>query len=405
MTRWIVLVGALALASPVSAMRWPLTNGNQQHAVTGTVGEYRATGSPHFHDGVDITTAPTSQGPNIFSVSDGTIVNLVRNGNSNDFIAVRSGQQVFIYFHMTPDAGLSKNDSVSAGDFLGDIASFTPAHLHFKQTDLFNTQILNSLLSPTGGLSPYSDAAPTSVSSTTFFDGASAVGGNSISISSPVANAYLRIRAKASDAQSLGSSNVGIFSIGYQVVNNDTGATVINKPIQQSYQGILGLIVNIPDIAYDTTVSNNSNYYYFPNDQVAVVTPVDLRNLPDATYRICVIANDLKGNGGSECKTYRLDRTAPDSGLRNGNGASLFDGGASSMTIITVTSTDTFGLKQIAISGPTSDSRNVTGLTATETFTGLSDGQYTAVVTDLALNQRSMSFIIGRDQFLVEGRV
>lgn len=120
--------------------------------------------------------------------------------------------------------------------------------------------------------------------------------------------------------------------------------------------------------------------------------------LSEGWHYLCIKGYDLSGSqfrlSANTCFNFAIDRVQPDGGMRDGNGASLFDGGASSMTTLTVTSTDTYGLARIAISGPTSDSRNVSGLTATETFAGLSEGQYTAVITDLASNQRSMSAII-----------
>lgn len=107
-----------------------------------------------------------------------------------------------------------------------------------------------------------------------------------------------------------------------------------------------------------------------------------------------MLAKDIKNNGGARCQSLTVDRTAPTQGLIDANGASLYNGGASSMTTITVTSTDTFGLAQITLVGPTPGTHSVTGYTATEVFSGLANGSYTASVTDLAGNVSVSAFII-----------
>lgn len=76
-------------------------------------------------------------------------------------------------------------------------------------------------------------------------------------------------------------------------------------------------------------------------------------------------------------------------------GGEVSDGAAISSTTIIVSSTETAtgsGLKKIVLSGPTSASRSVSGLTATETFSSLADGSYSVAVYDKAGNYRSAGF-------------
>jgi len=94
-----------------------------------------------------------------------------------------------------------------------------------------------------------------------------------------------------------------------------TNALLLDRSIQQSYGTLLANRVNNPEIAYDTTTSDISTYYYFANNWVNSAQPLDLRSFADGTYKICVVAKDLKGNGGdiqnqrgAECKTVHLQR-------------------------------------------------------------------------------------------------
>ena len=97
---------------------------------------------------------------------------------------------------------------------------------------------------------------------------------------------------------------------------------------------------------------------------------------------------------------------APIMAITTTGGGTVNNGDAISSNTITITGTEEAtgsGLMQITLN---TDVRAESGLTASETFSSLADGAYTATVTDLAGNTvQAIGFIIGRDQFLVEGRV
>jgi hypothetical protein len=56
-----ILLGSSLLFS--QTLKWPMDNQNSQHRIGGTLGEYRSTGSPHFHDGVDVSTSASQPPP------------------------------------------------------------------------------------------------------------------------------------------------------------------------------------------------------------------------------------------------------------------------------------------------------------------------------------------------------
>jgi hypothetical protein len=120
----------------------------------------------------------------------------------------------------------------------------------------------------------------------------------------------LNIRAQANDVQSQGSSYVGVYQIGYQVFNANTGqlATdnngnvldLFNPPNgpRQTYPLIPVGLLDLPGDAYDTTVSHGGStgesprfqFFYFANNPINTTTAFNLSNLPVGNYNVCVIA-------------------------------------------------------------------------------------------------------------------
>ncbi|MBI3298120.1 MAG: M23 family metallopeptidase [Elusimicrobia bacterium] len=400
------ILGAVLLIPVMSglghALRWPLANSNGPHSITGTLGEYRDTlGFPHFHDGVDITTAATGGGSSVHSVLAGTVAGLLATGGGSNFVKVRSTASavIFVYVHVNPDAGLSVGDSVAEGEEIGQINNAAPPHIHFKQTNLAETQILNSLMTPGGGLSNYADTMLPQVSSVIVFNANS---GAQLDISSPVAPGNFRIRAKAKDLQSLGSSNVGIFSIGYQLFNADSNTLYISAFPRQAYSLIEASRIDSPEIAYDTTASqgsgSNFNFYYFANNMIGLSTPLELSSQVDRNLRLCVLAKDVRGNGGNvaaqqgaKCESFRIDGTMPSVSLRKTDGTPVDNNGATNETSIVVAATDTFGLQKFVLSGPTSSTETISGaLTHTHTFGSLTANSTTPYVVEATSGVFSM---------------
>lgn len=90
-------------------MPWPLDNPTGPYRIGGTLGEYRSTGTPHFHDGVDISTTGAA---NVAAMQAGTVVAAVTNG-VDSFVSVTVGWISYIYYHVTPAAGITAGVSVS----------------------------------------------------------------------------------------------------------------------------------------------------------------------------------------------------------------------------------------------------------------------------------------------------
>jgi len=97
---------------------------------------------------------------------------------------------------------------------------------------------------------------------------------------------------------------------------------------------------------------------------------------------------------------------APSMTVTTTGGGSVTNGAAISSTTIYVAATEEStgsGLMKIVLTGPSGTSRDVSGLTANETFSSLSDGEYSVTVYDNAGNHPStLGFTIGFKHFLDE---
>ena len=326
--RLLVMFFLFPLARVGHSYQWPIPNsqGLVQQPINSTLGEYRDTTTsacpgpcPHFHDGVDIGG---SAGTDVFAVVGGTVVAVQSDatGSTGDgFVTIQMASGRFTYFHILPNATtLALNSSVQTGQFLGTIASIAHPHLHFKETDL-SGNVLNPLRA--GALTPYSDTTLPQVLSVQLLNANAPAGSPPIGPAVGASVPALDIRAQAHDLQSLGSQNVGVYQIGYQIGNLDTGNQTSNFP-EQTYLTIPSGLIFSPGNAYDTTISQGGfngifQFDYFASNPINAQTPLSLGSLADGHYQICVLAADIKGNQNavvnnpSACASMILDRTPP----------------------------------------------------------------------------------------------
>ncbi len=321
---WFFL-SLLLIGTPAGAYQWPLSPFNTQHPINSVLGEYRDTGTatcpgpcPHFHDGVDVGAL---QGTTIYVSVDGTVTS---GGILPYYVEVQTLSGNFFYIHINPNQALvtqvQKQGTVSvfAGQTILGTINFSPPHLHFKETDL-SGNVLNPLRA--GALTPYSDTTPPQVLSVQLLNANAPAGSPPIGPAVGASVPALDIRAQAHDLQSLGSQNVGVYQIGYQIGNLDTGNQTSNFP-EQTYLTIPNGLIFSPGDAYDTTISQGGfngiyQFYYFASNPVSASTPLNVSGLAEGHYQICVLAADIKGNQNavvnnpSACASMILDRTPP----------------------------------------------------------------------------------------------
>ncbi|MCK4251220.1 hypothetical protein KAX97_07215 [candidate division WOR-3 bacterium] len=114
------------------ALYWPIVYGSyEEQKITSNFGEYRSTGTHHFHDGVDLEPYA------------GTVLGTWVWGVENEYIWQISESGHYLktwwhdYHHINPENGLSPNDPVDPTCQLGEIDySGDPPHLHWNARTL-----------------------------------------------------------------------------------------------------------------------------------------------------------------------------------------------------------------------------------------------------------------------------
>jgi PKD repeat protein len=156
---WVVLILSNSVYS-YSQYQWPFPNPSQQALVFGSVGEYRDTGTPRFHQGVDL-----SNGTNyaVHAINSGTVDTNGLTGALGVITVTSSDGTEISYIHTDALPGIGRTiTTVSIGDQIGTMGVQTNIHLHLESD---NINFLDH------NLNPYVDNAPPYFSSTTIPNG------------------------------------------------------------------------------------------------------------------------------------------------------------------------------------------------------------------------------------------
>jgi len=258
---------------------WPLAPQNEQHAVSGTFGEYRSGPPPHFHDGTDI---PGTEGTAVYAVASGEVLWLEESGYSS---GVRVGR--FAYVHIIPRADLSLGDYVNQGELVG--YTNYANHVHFKDGGGASSYATRNALLPVDGLEPFEDNYHTGVLGIWFFrdNTPDQIPSNSLT-------GIVDVVARAIDTTNLGATgqNNGVFSIGYALLTEDTSSFVIPPHIPFIFD-TLPPSSALPYTYYENW-SNTSEYYYIVTNEFSGNSYLDFTTIPPGNYTLAVIASDTR---------------------------------------------------------------------------------------------------------------
>ena len=298
------------------ALDWPIKVGGSfstPSPINATLGEYRDTApGPHFHNGVDISAG---NGTAVYSILAG------KASVADDTVSVASASVVLSYVHISPVAELN-GKNVAAHQLLGHVAG---GHLHL--TEQSSNSYQNSLRA-SGGLTGYTDNSLPQVWDVKLYDLAEPGLETPLGAVIPPGVESIVVIARALDKQdSGGSQNTGVYEIGYKIID-ETGQVADNgfSPPRQSYSSILTSSYEWPYHAYDTESSKgvgtgSLEAYYYANNNIDADVPVDVSELSAGSYRLYVLAKDIKGHGaniqtnqGADYKQFYLctDCTIPE---------------------------------------------------------------------------------------------
>ena len=118
----IIFFYLISVKIAVSQVAWPLSQFNEQHAVVGSVGEYRNTN--RFHRGTDISGTG-----NVYAINSGEVTDITDEGTNNETVWVGN----IAYVHVVHSIGIKKGKTVTAGvTVLGTVYS---NHVHIQQNN------------------------------------------------------------------------------------------------------------------------------------------------------------------------------------------------------------------------------------------------------------------------------
>lgn len=292
----IILIIFFSLTVSLFAYRWPKQNSNDPYRINATYGEYRSragTLQEHLHNGVDIEGEVDDL---IYAIEGGYAV--CSNINT-DYETVTIGR--FSYVHVKALATDPKK-YYNAGTVIAKVKSLVYYDPHLHLTDRSGNPLRNN------GLVNYADTGLPSISNTRFYRN------NSQEITSTYNNSTVLdnevdILIRSYDRQSLGSSNVGVYKIGYQIKN-----AMDNFVLSPTYNIQFDSLPSNVSLVYDTINSTSSVYYYWVtnrmnadscwntkqaiNSESSSDNPMNAK-FPDGEYKVSVMAEDIKGNGGN----------------------------------------------------------------------------------------------------------
>jgi len=306
--------GLLLGSSSLFSYPWPISPFSGPHPINAVLGEFREPYGTfldyHFHSGVDIEVSHNTP---VYSL----ILGIVKERGSE---SIRIGH--YRYVHITPS--VNKGDTVEAFvDTIGLVLDFgNPGtagdHLHFEEYSG------GTKLNPLASLDNYTDDGVPAVWKPDFWHQSYDASGSARNTSIPKGGLWgkIDIRARAKDAQSNGSSTVGMYKMGYAVQDEEGKVYLYEENIE--FEKIVGTIRNLNGLQYiyDIPHCNNSLYYYWLTNRFVYATNnaedrywntklkkgqvwngEDARinaeaEYPDGRYIVWAFGKDIKGNGG-----------------------------------------------------------------------------------------------------------
>ena len=101
--------------------------------LTSDFGWRTVNGQPDFHPGIDVAVSP---GTPVQSLHSGTVT-LISGSGANNGVHIRSGNNLYVYMHITPHSDLQNGAQIQVGQTLGEVISWPDnpnrSHLHHAQ--------------------------------------------------------------------------------------------------------------------------------------------------------------------------------------------------------------------------------------------------------------------------------
>jgi len=291
-TSSILMLGSLLVLFPIAApgYQWPVFRFDQQHLITGTVGETRISS---LHGGVDIGEG---MGTYVYAVIDGSVVQLDSTGISS-FVKVLHVSYVpywyvyHDYVHIEHPV-VRVGDHVDAGAALGRINN--QSHLHFEQD--------NGFANPLFWLTPFTDLGVPVIEEVSVVKDGSGDPFPTDEFGRPKVSGWVDIKAKAYDPRvningSSGGRGIGVYKVGYEI-RDQYGWSVESKPDKYHFDTISGHSVSW---IYDPASTYYPvNFIYWVTNNANSDGAWSTFGLPKGVYTAKVIMEDITGGRGEK---------------------------------------------------------------------------------------------------------
>jgi hypothetical protein len=293
----VAATAALALPALANASYgWPIKPFGHEHPVRGQLNDPRMNGSDFysssshtFHFGLDIAA---SDGTAVYAVAPGWVHYL-----SSSAIAVRmpNGATTFAYWHIRPVAKRGKKVKLHA--LLGYIAPGY-GHVHFAEKQ--GGHYINPLRR--GGLTPYVDTTPPTVSSVSYYDG------TYHDLTSATLSGIVKLTAGAFDTPQLASTwpwaVVTPAWIGWQL-SDAAGKTILSGhwDLSSTLCPLDPLTVFAPGTLKNSFINDTSeagSYDYWLGPQW------DTTRAPNGAYSLVVTASDIRANQATKTVAFTV---------------------------------------------------------------------------------------------------
>ena len=320
----LVLSSAAACESRFPLTEWPIEDQTVEHEIGNSGGEFQQyTGSPYFHEGIDILDEDAPGGPWVISVREGTVT-LTRPGPGslyNGVVVTAADGDRYVYWHLDDNSIQTAVEDADAngtvlpeGTQIAQLVTWTACdyhHLHYEVADAAGSR------EPILTIVPREDTTSPILIAVSFVENATNNVMPNDTLGLPIVTGQVDIIAHAYDTQ-FGAARTGVLELNW-FVEDSTGATVVPtttmdfRDIPPDTAAVDAFRNSAPFDSSSDYCGTENSYYVLTNvdaDGAIVADATGLwgtTTLANGTYFVHVTAEDQWGNDFTMIRQVTVD--------------------------------------------------------------------------------------------------
>jgi hypothetical protein len=320
----LVLSSAAACESRFPLTEWPIEDQTVEHEIGNSGGEFQQyTGSPYFHEGIDILDEDAPGGPWVISIREGTVT-LTRPGPGslyNGVVVTAADGDRYVYWHLDDNSIQTAVEDADAngtvlpeGTQIAQLVTWTACnyhHLHYEVADAAGSR------EPILTIAPREDTTSPILIAVSFVANATNTAMPNDAIGLPIVSGQVDIIAHAYDTQ-FGTARTGVLELNW-FVEDSTGATVVPtttmdfRDIPPDTAAVDAFRNSAPFDSNSDYCGTENSYYVLTNVDAdgAIVADAtglwDTTTLANGTYFVQVTAEDQWGNDFTMIRQVTID--------------------------------------------------------------------------------------------------